>query len=107
MNKLRRTAIASIIANCEAAKALDAEGQKEAASELKDEVECIWDEEQEYLANMFENLRNGERASNAQDAIDKLEEAMGILQELEEGDTSSNRDADFDSCITCLNDAQG
>ncbi len=61
MNKYRRTGIRNIILKLE---------------ELKDDIEALLDEEQEYYDNMPENLQYGERGENSQSAIDSLEEAI-------------------------------
>ena len=52
-------------------------------SEIKDSIENVRDEEQEYLDNLPENMVDGERAEKAQAAIDAIEEALGSLDDSE------------------------
>ena len=48
---------------------------------LKEDLETLLDEEQEYLDNMPDNLQESERAEVAQDAIDNMETAIDNLDE--------------------------
>lgn len=48
---------------------------------LKEDLETLLDEEQEYLDNMPENLQESERAEVAQDAIDNMETVIDGLDE--------------------------
>ena len=66
MNNSRRKEIRAIIAKLE---------------EVKECVENVRDEEQEYLDNMPENLQCSERADVAQNAIDNMEYALDNLEE--------------------------
>ena len=52
-------------------------------SEIKDSIENVRDEEQEYLDNLPENMADGERAEKAQAAIDAIEEALSGLDDSE------------------------
>jgi len=53
--------------------------QLEAILSSLEDVKC---DEQEYLDNMPENLFESERAENAQNAIDRLEEAISNIEEI-------------------------
>lgn len=64
MNKVRRDTIAKLQARI---------------SELKDEVEMVRDEEQEYYDNMPENMQQGDKGQNAESAVSALDEAMENL----------------------------
>lgn len=64
MNKTRRDTIAKLQARI---------------SELKDEVEMVRDEEQEYYDNMPENMQQGDKGQNAESAVSALDEAMENL----------------------------
>ena len=55
----------------------------ELASDIKEELEAIRDEEQDCLDNMPESRQNGERGQSAEDAVDKLEEAIAAIETLE------------------------
>ena len=47
--------------------------------DLKNELETLKDEEQEYYDNMPESLRGGEKGEAAQSAIDNLDSALSEL----------------------------
>ena len=49
-------------------------------SEIKDGISTVQDEEQDYLDNMPESMRDGERA---QEAIDALYEAQNTIEDAE------------------------
>lgn len=44
--------------------------------ELKDELESICSDEQNYFDNIPENLQGGQRATDAEEAIDAMNEAI-------------------------------
>ena len=50
--------------------------------DIHGQLEECKDEEQEYYDNMPESFQNGERGSNAQTAIDAMQEGMDALDEL-------------------------
>lgn len=51
-------------------------------SEIKDAIETLKDEEQEYYDNMPESFQNGDKGEAATTAIDQLEQADTSLQEV-------------------------
>ncbi len=57
------------------------EAFKAAASSLKDDIEAIRDEEQEYRDNMPENMQSSERADAAENAIAELDNAAAALED--------------------------
>lgn len=67
MNKDRRAKIQHIIDQLEA---------------IKEDLECIRDEEQEYYDNMPESIQAGERGDKAQEAVDNLENALSSFDEI-------------------------
>lgn len=71
MNKDRRKAIGALI---DAAQAIA--GQ---ITDLKDQIEAIRDEEQDYFDNMPESLQGGEKGEAAEAAISALETAVDAL----------------------------
>lgn len=64
MNKERRKLIDEALDKIEAAKA---------------DLETARDEEQEYLDNMPENMRDGDKGQAAQEAIDNLESCINDI----------------------------
>lgn len=64
MNKARRKAIREVIAKLET---------------LRDEVESLLNEEQDYYDNMPESFQNGDKGSAASDAISYMESASGYI----------------------------
>lgn len=58
------------------------DGMEDAVDDIKNDIETIRDEEQEYYDNMAENLQGGEKGENAQNAVTELESAMNMLDEL-------------------------
>jgi seryl-tRNA synthetase len=63
-------------------------------SDLRDTVENIRDEEQEYYDNMPESIQSGERGQNAEAAISELDDALSALE-----------DFDTDAIVTSLETA--
>lgn len=86
MNKTRRGEIAAAVQRL---TELAAE-----ISDLRDTVETIRDEEQEYLDNMPESIQSGERGQNAEAAISELDDALSALE-----------DFDTDAIVTSLETA--
>ena len=64
MNKAGRKAIQDVIAKLET---------------LRDEVESLLNEEQDYYDNMPESFQNGDKGSAASDAISYMESASGYI----------------------------
>lgn len=89
MNKERRKAIADI--------SQQASDLQDRLSSLKEQIETLRDEEQEYLDNMPDSFKDGDKGSTAQEAIDALEAAM------EACDTA---DGAFDDVVNNLSTAE-
>lgn len=51
-------------------------------SELKEELEIIAEEEQEYIDNIPENLQNSERYERADETLSNLNDAADTLDEV-------------------------
>lgn len=64
MNKARRKAIREVVAKLES---------------LRDEVESLLNEEQDYYDNMPESFQNGDKGQAASDAISYMESASGYI----------------------------
>ena len=67
MNKQRRKNIDTII---------------QALEEIREQIQFVLEEEQEYLNNIPENLQNSERYETAQTAVSELEEADGSIDDI-------------------------
>lgn len=48
---------------------------------LRDDLQSVHDEEQEYLDNMPEGLAQGQKGQDAEDAVDKLASALSSIDE--------------------------
>lgn len=48
---------------------------------IKNELERIIEDEQEYYDNIPENLQGSERASDSEEAIDNMNEAVSTIEE--------------------------
>ena len=98
MNEARRKAINLLdkdiekLADLHAAMKSAIQSYNEAREELKDEVESIRDEEQEYFDNMPEGLQGGEKGEKAQEAIDALERAITLVEDEIEEPEEFNKD---------------
>ena len=110
MNNDRRKSIDAAIKSVEELKdtfdklASAFEDARAVATELKEQVESIRDEEQEYYDNMPESLQSGEKGCSAESAVFALDEAISSLEEL--GDLDDLEITDIDSIITQLDDAK-
>jgi predicted nuclease with TOPRIM domain len=83
MNKDRRNSLNRIRTAIEALKGtIEFDELVEALTEARDDIEEQKDAEQEYFDNMPEGFQNGEKGERATEAIDYLETAHGILDEL-------------------------
>jgi hypothetical protein len=111
MNKTRRkmisdlsTEVAAVIAIIEDAEAdVSWPAVKETISDLHSNCEALKDEEQEYLDNMPEGLKNGDKGDTAQSAITELENAA---MELEGAETAAGEETpDADEVVGNLNTA--
>jgi len=67
MNKQKRKDIDTIIQTLE---------------EIREQIQFVLEEEQEYLDNIPENLQNSERYETAQTAVSELEEADGSIDDI-------------------------
>ena len=68
MNNQRRKAIQEVMEQLSA--------PLDTITDLKEQLEAIMDEEQEYYDNMPESLQGGEKGDMAQEAIDQINEAV-------------------------------
>lgn len=84
MNKSRRNELSKII------RRLNTMQDKEDLYGLIDELDTLKDEEQDYYDNIPENLQNSQRAQDSEQAIDNLEEALDLLNEVYNADEIDN-----------------
>lgn len=75
MNKQRRKAIEHL------RNRLD--GLKLAVGELRNEVEALRDDEQEYYDNMPQSFQDGEKGQAAEAAVSSFDEALSAMDEIE------------------------
>lgn len=90
MNKNRRKQITDLTAEIRKAANEFGESMSKARGsfeDLKNQIESIKDEEQEYKDSMPENMQSGEKGDRADTAINAMEEAMSALDEIEEAFT--------------------
>ena len=66
MNKIRRKEIEAVISRLES---------------IKDDIDNILSDEQDYYDNIPENLQSSERAENSEEAIEILEEVVSNLED--------------------------
>lgn len=84
MNKHRRTELSKLTERFDELTSM--------ACELREQLEGIRDEEQEYYDNMPESLQGGEKGETAQSAIDAMETVIMALEEVESADFSGLSD---------------
>lgn len=109
MNKLRRKEISSII-NDLIQLLLDIESSKvediiDKIEDIADNVQCVLDDEETYRDNVPENLQNGVRYQNSEDACDNLEDAADSLFGIEISDKKEYIVKMVSSAINSLNNA--
>ncbi len=88
MNKRRRQDIIALIER--------AQGMKAVLDELRESIETIRDEEQDYFDAMSESLQDGEKGSAAEEVISHLDAAVEAVDEV---------DTAFDEVVSSLESA--
>ena len=78
MNKQRRAEIEAIKVRLIAITEL--------VSALRDDIDCVRDEEEDYFENMPEGIQNSERGELAQEAIGNLQECIDRMEEFDENE---------------------
>jgi len=79
MNKERRKQVSEIADRIKTLKTM--------AAEIKEAIECIRDDEQEYFDNMPESLQGGEKGDAAQEFISACDEVSSALDSVDDIDT--------------------
>lgn len=80
MNKTRRKELSEVI------RALNVVADKDDLYSIINELDNIKDNEQDYYDNIPENLQYSQRAEDSEQAIDNLEEALNLLNEVYDED---------------------
>lgn len=70
--------------------------------DIKSQVECLKEEEQEYYDNMHENFRQGDRGQEAETAISEMEDADTSL---DSAISDLSDPESYDSAVSFLDDA--
>lgn len=98
MNNKRRKEIRDLYPDCEALGIL-ADAVKaaiaafnEAAEQMVEDINFIRDGEQEYIDNLPENLQQSEKAQIAEDAVNALDEAIGMVTNVDDFENWSKDD---------------
>ena len=76
MNKTRRKELSEVV------KALNMMKDRDDLYSIINELDSIKDDEQDYFDNIPENLQYSQRAEDSEQAIDNLEEALNLLNEI-------------------------
>lgn len=119
MNKQRRKSISDLSSAIETTmNSLSAEDPeiswpdtKTCVNDFHSQSESIRDDEQDYLDNMPESFKNGDKGEAAQNAVDALEIAMDKLEEAETACADEAPDVDevvgvLQEAIDALGDAE-
>ena len=83
MNYNRRKRLESIKERIEAL-------MSELTCDIKEELDSVLSEEQDYYDNMPESFQNGQRGEASQQAIDAIQQAIDELDMLDAGAVTSN-----------------
>jgi hypothetical protein len=106
MNNDRRKVIKALYTQVEFVKGAHAAAKTaydhfiELSEQLASDISSIKDEEQEYIDNLPENLQSSEKAQIANDAVNCLEEAEGLCQDID-----LSEEFDWDDVISKLDEA--
>lgn len=92
MNKARRKELSKVVSELNIIK------DKDALYDCINTLESIRDDEQDYYDNIPENLQYSQRAEDSEAAIENMEEALDLLNELYEA-------ADFDKDSELIEEA--
>ena len=100
MNKARRKELSKVV--CE----LNIIKDKAALYDCINTLESIRDDEQDYYDNIPENLQYSQRAEDSEAAIENMEEALDLLNELYEADVFDKDSELIEEAIEKIEDAQ-
>ena len=100
MNKLRRKELLEII------KDLNIMKDKDDLYSIINELDNIKDEEADYYNNIPENLQYSQRAEDSERAIDNLEEALNLLNEVYDSDEFDKTNELIQEAVDKIEDAR-
>ena len=100
MNKARRKELSKVVSELNVIK------DKDALYDCINTLESIRDDEQDYYDNIPENLQYSQRAEDSEAAIENMEEALDLLNELYEADGFDKDSELIEEAIEKIEDAQ-
>ena len=100
MNKARRKELSKVVSELNIIK------DKDALYDCINTLESIRDDEQDYYDNIPENLQYSQRAEDSEAAIENMEEALDLLNELYEVDGFDKDSELIEEAIEKIEDAQ-
>lgn len=100
MNKARRKELSKVVSELNIIK------DKDALYDCINTLENIRDDEQDYYDNIPENLQYSQRAEDSEAAIDNMEEALELLNELYDADNFDKDSELIEEAIAKIEDAQ-
>ena len=100
MNKARRKELSKVVSELNIIK------DKDALYDCINTLESIRDDEQDYYDNIPENLQYSQRAEDSEAAIENMEEALDLLNELYEADGFDKDSELIEEAIEKIEDAQ-
>ena len=100
MNKARRKELSKVVSELNIIK------DKDALYDCINTLESIRDDEQDYYDNIPENLQYSQRAEDSEAAIENMEEALDLLNELYEADNFDKDSELIEEAIEKIEDAQ-
>ena len=100
MNKARRKELSKVVSELNIIK------DKDALYDCINTLESIRDDEQDYYDNIPENLQYSQRAEDSEAAIENIEEALDLLNELYEADSFDKDSELIEEAIEKIEDAQ-
>lgn len=100
MNKARRKELSEVIRKLNIAK------DRDDLYSIINELDSIKDDEQDYYDNIPENLQYSQRAEDSEQAIDNLEEALDLLNEVYDVDEFNKDNELIQEAIDKIEEAQ-
>ena len=100
MNKARRKELSKVVNELNRIK------DKDALYDCINTLESIRDDEQDYYDNIPENLQYSQRAEDSEAAIENMEEALDLLNELYDADDFDKDSELIEEAIEKIEDAQ-
>lgn len=100
MNKMRRKELSDVI------NGLNTMQDKDDLYSWINTLDNIKDEEQDYYDNIPENLQYSQRAEDSEEAIENLEEALDLLNEVYDMDEFDKKSESIQEAIDKIEDAR-